>query len=94
MTFTRLCPLIFYVRESEHFINEGYGWTCKRCRAECVTETSPTDSQLPRFFREGEAEEKETRLSSTTLARWKDTARRTLVCPRCGVEESAPRPGA
>lgn len=42
---------------------------------------------LPRFFREGEAEEREARLSARALARWKDDARRALVCPRCGAEE-------
>lgn len=43
---------------------------------------------LPRFFREGEAEERETRLASRALARWRDTPRgRALHCPRCGAEE-------
>ena len=74
--------------ETAHFINEGYGWTCKRCRDEEAPPASPSSNNLPRFFREGEAEDREPRLSSPTLARWKDDARRTLVCPRCGVEES------
>ena len=47
----------------------------------------PDASALPRFFREGEAEEREPRLSESALARWKDESRRTLLCPRCGVEE-------
>lgn len=80
------------MRETERFLNEGRGWECKRCRdAEgakpaggAVAGASPT---LPRFFREGEAEERETRLSARTLARWKDESRRALVCPRCGAEE-------
>jgi hypothetical protein len=118
------------VRKTEHFINEGYGWACKRCLgARGVTEgTSVADSPtaatsdaesssdahsssrapapasssssansdahsssrasaLPRFFREGEAEEREPRLSADALARWKDDSRRALLCPRCGVEE-------
>ena len=42
---------------------------------------------LARFFREGESEEREARLSARTLARWTDDTRRALRCPRCGVEE-------
>jgi hypothetical protein len=116
------------VRETEHFINEDYGWACKRClesrgatqdasaansppaatRRPSVADsptgaTSNADSSssansdadsstrapaLARFFREGEAEERETRLSADALARWKDDSRRALVCPRCGVEET------
>jgi hypothetical protein len=78
----------------ERFINEGRGWECKRCRDADVSalddearEATPSSNTLPRFFREGEAEEREPRLSSTALARWKDSARCALVCPRCGVEE-------
>jgi hypothetical protein len=79
------------MRETGSFINEGYGWTCKRCRAAGGTEIeAETPKALPRFFREGEAEERDARLSSPALARWKDASRRTLVCPRCGVEEDAP----
>lgn len=103
------------MRETEHFINEGYGWACKRCLAShgATEDASAADSPpgatpdadssssadsdansssrapaLPRFFREGEAEERETRLSAGALARWKDDSRRALVCPRCGVEEA------
>ncbi|PYS84935.1 MAG: hypothetical protein DMF67_02795 [Acidobacteria bacterium] len=80
--------------ETEHFVNEGYGWVCRRCRdaddaagATCDTESSPGADALPRFFREGEAEEREPRLSENALARWKDDSRLTILCPRCGVEE-------
>lgn len=117
------------MRETEHFINEGYGWACKRCLASrgatggpsaaiqgspvATQDTSAADSPpagtpdaapsssanadadfsspapaLARFFREGEAEERETRLSADALARWKDDSRRALLCPRCGVEET------
>jgi hypothetical protein len=73
--------------ETLHFINDGYGWACKRCRdADAAPEPSP-DSPLPRFFREGEAEDRAPRLSSSSLARWKDASHRTLTCPRCGAEE-------
>jgi hypothetical protein len=59
------------------------------------TEVSPSSRQaspsssntLARFFREGESEEREPRLSLSALARWKDSTRGALVCPRCGAEE-------
>jgi Zn ribbon nucleic-acid-binding protein len=84
------------VRETEHFVNEGRGWECKLCRAEDApalgvedaVEGAPSTHTLARFFREGEAEEREPRLSSRALARWKDDSRRALVCTRCGAEES------
>jgi hypothetical protein len=83
------------VRETEYFVNEGRGWECKLCRAvdasalgEDAVEGVPSTHTLARFFREGEAEERETRLSSKALARWKDSTRRALVCTRCGAEES------
>ena len=71
----------------EHFANDGYGWACKRCRESEAPGPPGAGAALPRFFREGEAEEREPRLSSPALARWKTDARRTLVCPRCGAEE-------
>ena len=74
------------MRETEHFINEGRGWECKRCRAEeasalgeDVDEDVPSSNSLARFFREGESEEREPRLSSLALARWKDELRGALV---------------
>ena len=73
--------------ETRHFINDGYGWACKRCRASGGGRGPAADTRLARFFREGEAEDRDPRLSSPTLARWKDTTRRTLVCPRYGAEE-------
>jgi hypothetical protein len=62
------------------------------------TEGAPSSSEgapsstnaLARFFREGESEEREPRLSSSALARWKDESRRALVCTRCGAEEDLP----
>ena len=71
---------------AEHFVNDGLGWACKRCR-ESSGKASEGGATLPRFFREGEAEEGGPRLSEGALARWKDGERRTLVCPRCGAEE-------
>jgi hypothetical protein len=78
----------------EHFANEGFGWTCRRCseattarepRAE--THNSPAGPRA-RFFHEGEAGSRARRLHAPALARWRDDSRRTLVCPNCGVEES------
>lgn len=81
----------------EQFINDGRGWECKRCREEDASafddeahEGKRSSNALPRFFREGEAEEREPRLASSTLARWKDDTRRALACPRCGAEETLP----
>lgn len=78
----------------ERFINDGRGWECIRCRDEDASkleadddESEPSSNALPRFFREGEAEEREPRLSSSARARWKDDTRRVLVCPRCLIEE-------
>ncbi len=71
----------------QHFINDGYGWTCKACRE--TSDASPPDNTnpLPRFFREGEAEDRETTLSFPLLARWTDDTCRTLTCPRCNITE-------
>jgi hypothetical protein len=89
------------VPETEHFINDGFGWECKRCRASGGEHqpsdrehqpsggghAPPGDAALARFFLEGEAEEREPRLSAHALARWKDATRRALRCARCGVED-------
>lgn len=81
----------------KRFINDGRGWECKRCRDEDASaldtdadEGRHSSNALPRFFREGEAEEREPRLASHALARWKDDTRRVLACPRCGDEENLP----
>ena len=89
--------------ETKHFVNDGYGWACKRCLSSDDADASRVESDdadaqrgpsatpradvLARFFSEGEAEEREPRLSAHSLARWTDDSRRTLRCPRCGVEE-------
>jgi hypothetical protein len=70
--------------ELAYFINEGFGWECKRCRRQPA---APDAGELPRFFREGEAEEKEMRLTTPALARWRDAARQILYCPNCLDEE-------
>jgi hypothetical protein len=75
----------------EHFIKERFGWVCGRCRdttrADGVS-GGEAGSERARFFHEGEAEEREPRLSTPTLARWRDAGGRSvLFCPRCGAEE-------
>ena len=78
--------------ETTHFVNEGFGWECRRCRGAGGGEASQGEagagpSALPRFFREGEAEGGGPRLSSRSLARWADETRAALRCPVCGAEE-------
>lgn len=78
------------MRETEHFVNDGFGWECRRCReASGVGEEPPATKAdaLPRFFREGEAEGGGPRLSTPALARWAAGSRTRLRCPACGVEE-------
>jgi hypothetical protein len=71
--------------ETDHFINRGFGWVCRHCHPE--EESPDIHAGRARFHSEGEAEESEARLSTVALARWRDATRRTLYCPRCGVEE-------
>ena len=71
----------------EHFVNNGYGWTCCHCHEREETARVTEKSARARFFSEGEAEEREPKLSSAMRARWRDASRQTLVCPRCNVEE-------
>jgi len=72
-------------RETEHFINDGYGWMCKRCRP--AEMSAAASGGRARFFTEGEAEEREIDLSAAALARWRDPSHQSLFCPRCGIEE-------
>lgn len=71
--------------ETTNFVNTGYGWVCKRCAKRPETEGEAEGHA--RYFREGEAEEKQPVLSNRALARWVDESRRALVCPVCGAEE-------
>jgi len=84
-SFTIPYPLLFAM-EIEHFINLGYGWMCKHCAGEMGAGAAEVKGRA-RFFTEGEAESKEPALSTPALARWRDSTRRALYCPRCGVEE-------
>ena len=74
--------------ETEHFVNDGFGWECKRCRRGGAPADRGRPGALPRFFSEGEAEGGGPRLSTDSLARWADGERRVLCCPACGVEEA------
>lgn len=74
----------------EHFVNEGFGWTCRRCLGETRARESNTDLRA-RFFHEGEAGERAQRLHASALACWRDSSRRALICPRCGVCEPLTR---
>jgi hypothetical protein len=71
----------------QHFFNEGFGWTCRRCHEETKARESDDTGSRARFFHEGEAEDRAAQLSHPALARWRDDSRQTLVCPRCGIEE-------
>ena len=72
--------------ETEHFVNDGTGWECRRCRAP-GGDGAAHGGGPGRFFREGEAEAGGPRLSSNARAGWADAGRTTLGCPRCGAEE-------
>lgn len=68
------------------FYNEGFGWICRHCERERAAVSAQPNAR-PRFLTEGEAESKNPELATPALARWADAARRTLVCPRCGITE-------
>lgn len=72
--------------EIDEFYNKGFGWICKRCEHELKAQTASDDNELPRVWREGEAESKQPKLSAP-VARWLDAARNQLFCPRCGITE-------
>jgi hypothetical protein len=74
--------------ELNNFYNDGFGWVCRHCERELAAASRST-SVHSRFMTEGEAESKQPELSNSALAKWADPARRTLVCPRCGVTELA-----
>lgn len=74
--------------ELNDFFNEGFGWVCRHCDREDRVDSAAAASSS-RLMTEGEAETKEPKMSVSALAKWADAARRTLVCPRCGVSELA-----
>lgn len=74
--------------ELNDFYNDGFGWICRHCERELRQEEKP-GSERSRLLTEGEAESKTPRFSNLALAKWADPARRTLLCPRCGITELA-----
>lgn len=77
------------MNEIDEFYNQGFGWICKRCERELNSEAASKEQEnLPRVWREGEAENKQPKLSAP-VARWLDAARTQLICPRCGISEVA-----
>lgn len=72
--------------ELNDFYNNGFGWICRQCERALEIVEMP---KAGRLLREGEAETKNPKLSTTALAKWADPAHRTLVCPACGITELA-----
>lgn len=72
--------------EIDEFYNNGFGWICKRCERDLRVAKHDEGDNLPRVWREGEAESKQPKLSAP-VARWLDPARKQLICPRCGITE-------
>ncbi len=76
------------MRELNDFYNDGFGWICRQCERELTSAEKP-ENERSRLLTEGEAESKTPRMSNLALAKWADPAQRVLVCPRCGISESA-----
>ena len=74
--------------ELNDFYNKGFGWICRHCERELESSlnTSPKHSRL---LSEGESEGRNPTYSNIALAKWADPARRTLICPTCGITELA-----
>ena len=72
--------------ELQNFKNDGFGWICVRCNRE-LNSGQAEPGNIPRAFREGEAESKSPTFANPAMARWTDKTRRFLSCPRCGVTE-------
>lgn len=69
--------------DAAKFYNRGFGWIC----VQCENGAAPKAAARSRLMREGEAESKTASLTNDALARWADSGRTTLVCPRCGNSE-------
>lgn len=72
--------------ELNDFYNDGSGWVCRHCDRELSASNAQAGSR-PRLLTEGEADV--SHLAGRALAKWADAARRTLLCPRCGITEFA-----
>ncbi|HXG82573.1 MAG TPA: hypothetical protein VNI84_00975 [Pyrinomonadaceae bacterium] len=75
--------------ELSDFYNDGFGWICRHCERELKAEHADSTEKHSRLMREGEAESKQPKFSNQAMAKWADPARRTLICPRCGITEFA-----
>ena len=74
------------MKELENFYNDGFGWICRACERELK---SPEEAaRHSRLLREGEAESKTPRFSNAALAKWSDSSRTSLECPRCGITQA------
>ncbi|HXH69837.1 MAG TPA: hypothetical protein VNI60_05760 [Pyrinomonadaceae bacterium] len=69
------------------FYSVGFGWICKHCERELERQTKVSDKKTSRLMTEGEAENKNPKLSSRAMAKWADAAQRILICPHCGITE-------
>jgi len=75
--------------ELNDFYNDGFGWICRHCERELKVEHKDLQEIHSRLMSEGEAESKQIKFSNQAMAKWADPARRTLICPRCGITELA-----
>ncbi len=73
-------------KETDYFLNEGFGWVCKRCQE--AEKSAPKTKEQSRLLKEGEAESKQPKFSTSSLATWLDREKRILVCPKCGIREN------
>jgi hypothetical protein len=72
--------------EIDEFYNNGFGWICRRCENDLKTQNENANQNLPRVWREGEAESNRPKLAAP-LAKWLDAAKTQLICPHCGIAE-------
>lgn len=73
--------------ELKDFYNDGFGWICKNCELELKAEQE-TEANRSRLLREGEAESKQPKFSTSAMAKWADAEQKILICPRCGTTEN------
>jgi hypothetical protein len=78
------------VQQTNHFFDLGYGWLCKHCSAEDTERKRQRAEDRAGFLSKGKAEQKGANASESglPLARWTNSSRQALACPRCGIEET------
>jgi len=67
-----------------NFYKSDFGWICKNCEEKSKNKSGGKHSRL---MREGEAESKTPKLTTSALAKWTDAGRQTLICPNCKTTE-------